>query len=121
MSYVDPTLDSATRTAQVRIELANPGQALKIGMYVNIAFGASAAAEKTTPTIPASAVQNLNGQQVVFVSTNDPNVFVMRNVRLGPETGGRYEVLEGLHVGDHVVTEGSFLLRAEWLKMNPAK
>jgi len=121
VSYVDPTLDTATRTAQVRIELANPGQVLKIGMYVNIAFGASAAAEKTTPTIPASAVQNLNSQQVVFVSTNDPNVFVMHSVRLGPESGGRYEVLEGLHVGDRVVTEGSFLLRAEWLKMNPAK
>src|SRR4030095_11722592 len=35
VSYVDPTLDPATRTAQIRIELANPGQMLKIGMYVN--------------------------------------------------------------------------------------
>ncbi|MEP6819758.1 MAG: efflux RND transporter periplasmic adaptor subunit [bacterium] len=121
VSYVDPTLDAATRTAQVRIELANPGQSLKIGMYVNVAFGATGKAEKTAPTIPASAVQNLNGQPVVFVSTNDPNVFVMRTVRLGPETNGRYQVLEGLNVGDRIVTEGSFLLRAEWLKMNPAK
>ena len=121
VSYVDPTLDTATRTGQVRIELANPGQALKIGMYVNIAFGATGAAEKTAPTIPASAVQNLNNQQVVFVSTSDPNVFVIRPLHLGPETNGHYEVLEGLNVGDRIVTEGSFLLRAEWLKMNPPK
>ncbi len=121
VSFVDPTLDAATRTAQVRIDLANPGQALKIGMYVNVAFGATGAAEKTMPSIPASAVQNLNGQQVVFISTSDPNVFIMRNVRLGPGTGGRYQVLEGLNVGDRIVTDGSFLLRAEWLKMNPAK
>jgi RND family efflux transporter MFP subunit len=119
ISYVDPTLDAATRTAQVRIELANPGQLLKIGMYVNVAFGATGGAGKTAPTIPASAVQNLNNQQLVFVATNDPSVFAMRSVRLGPETNGRYSVLEGLSVGDRVVTEGSFLLRAEWLKRNP--
>jgi len=39
-------------------------------------------------------------------------------VRLGAETGGQYVVLEGLNVGDKVVTEGSFLLRAEWLKQH---
>src|SRR5207245_4909267 len=38
VSYVDPKIDPATRTAQVRIELNNPGQILKIGMYVNVAF-----------------------------------------------------------------------------------
>ncbi len=121
VSYIDPTLDAATRTGQVRIELANPGQALKIGMYVNVAFGATGGAEKTAPTIPTSAVQNLNNQQVVFVATNDPNVFAMRPVRLGRESNGHYQVLEGLNVGDRIVTEGSFLLRAEWLKMNPIK
>ncbi len=121
VSYVDPTLDAATRTGQVRIELANPGQSLKIGMYVNVAFAATGVAEKTAPTIPASAVQNLNNQQVVFVATNDPNVFAMRPVRLGLESNGRYQVLEGLNVGDRIVTNGSFLLRAEWLKMNPTK
>jgi cobalt-zinc-cadmium efflux system membrane fusion protein len=121
VSYVDPTLDAATRTAQVRIELANPGQTLRIGMYVNVAFGATGGAEKTVPTIPTSAIQNLNNQQVVFVGTNDPNVFVMRPVRLGPETNGLYQVLEGVNAGDRIVTEGSFLLRAEWLKMNPTR
>ena len=37
VAYVDPKVDPQTRTAQVRIELANPGQQLKIGMYVNVA------------------------------------------------------------------------------------
>jgi multidrug efflux pump subunit AcrA (membrane-fusion protein) len=43
----------------------------------------------------------------------------MRPVRPGPESNGRRPVLEGLFVGDRVVTEGSFMLRAEWLKLNP--
>ena len=116
VSYIDPTLDPATRTAQARIELANPGQALKIGMFVNVAFAALGAAESSTPVIPKSAVQNINNRQVVFVETASPNTYAMRPVKLGPEVKGQYSVLEGLTVGERIVTEGSFLLRAEWLK-----
>jgi cobalt-zinc-cadmium efflux system membrane fusion protein len=119
VSYVDPKLDPATRTAQVRIELANPGQALKLGMYVSVAFATVGGSESTTPVVPAAAVQNINNQQVIFLATSDPNVFAMRPVRLGPEGGGLYPVLEGLSVGDRVVTDGSFSLRAEWLKTHP--
>ena len=116
VSYVDPTLDPATRTAQARIELANPGQALKIGMFVNVAFAALGGAESTTAVIPKSAVQNVNNQQVVFVETATPNTYAMRPVKLGPEVNGQYPVLEGLSEGERIVTDGSFLLRAEWLK-----
>jgi RND family efflux transporter MFP subunit len=119
VSYVDPRLDPATRTAQVRIELANPGQTLKLGMYVNVAFATVGGSESTTPVIPVTAVQNINNQQVVFVATSDPNVFAMRPVRLGPESNGIYPVLEGLSVSDRIVTDGSFMLRAEWLKSHP--
>ena len=116
VSYVDPTLDPATRTAQARIELANPGQALKIGMFVNVAFAALGGAESTTAVIPKSAVQNVNNQPVVFVETGTPNSYAMRPVKLGPEINGQYPVIEGLTVGERIVTDGSFLLRAEWLK-----
>ena len=121
VSYIDPTLDPATRTAQARIELANPGQALKIGMFVNVGFAALDGAESTTPVIPKSAVQNINNQQVVFVETATPNTYAMRPVKLGPEVNGQYPVLEGLTVGERIVTEGSFLLRAEWLKTAAAR
>lgn len=69
--------------------------------------------------MPIAAVQNLANQQVVFVASTDPNVFALRPVRLGPESNGYYSVLEGLSVGDRIVTEGSFMLRAEWLKSHP--
>lgn len=120
VSYIDPTLDPATRTAQARIELANPGQALKIGMFVNVAFAALGGAESTTPVIPKSAVQNINNQQVVFVETGSGSTYAMRPVKLGPEINGQYPVVEGLTVGERIVTEGSFLLRAEWLRTGTA-
>ncbi len=120
VSYIDPVIDQTTRTAQVRVELANPGQLLKIGMFVNVAFATLGGSESTTPVVPRIAVQNINNQQVVFVATKEPNVFVMRPVRLGSETSGLFLVLEGLTAGDQIVTDGSFLLRAEWLKLHPA-
>ena len=118
VSYVDPKIDPATRTAQVRIELANPAQIFKIGMYVNVAFGAQGIAI-TTPVVPKDAVQAIVNQQFVFVATEKPNEFALRPIRLGPESNGVYPVLEGLSVGERVVVEGSFLLRAEWLKQHP--
>jgi membrane fusion protein, heavy metal efflux system len=121
ISYVDPTIDPGTRTAQVRIELANPDQRLKIGMYVNVAFATLGGAGSTVAVVPANAVQNINNQQVVFVAMSEPNVFAMRPVRLGAEANGRYPILEGVSVGDRIVTEGSFLLRAEWLKGHPGQ
>jgi RND family efflux transporter MFP subunit len=119
VTYVDPQLDPSTRTAQVRVEVANPGRALKLGMFVNVGFGALGTAEATAPTVPASAVQTVGGRTVVFLATSDPSAYVMRPVRVGAEAAGRYPVLEGLHVGDRVVAEGSFMLRAEWLKLHP--
>ena len=119
VSYVDPKIDQATRTAQVRIELANPGQMFKIGMYVNVGFATLGAAEKTMPVVPKDAVQNIGNQQYVFLATQNPNEFVLRPVRLSPERNGFYPVIEGVNVGERIVTQGSFLLRAEWLKTHP--
>ncbi|MGZ5435430.1 MAG: efflux RND transporter periplasmic adaptor subunit [Pyrinomonadaceae bacterium] len=119
VTYVDPKIDPATRTAQVRIEIANPRQMFKIGMFVNVAFGALGVAEQTLSTVPKNAVQTIGTQRFVFVATDKPNEFILRPVRVGAESNGFYPVLEGLNAGERVVTEGSFMLRAEWLKTNP--
>jgi RND family efflux transporter MFP subunit len=119
VTYIDPNINQETRTVQVRVELDNPGQILKIGMYVNVAFGSMGTAERTMPVIPSSSVQNMSDRQVVFVATDKPNVFTVKPVRLGKENNGQFTVLEGLNVGDKIVTDGSFLLRAELVKQNP--
>jgi len=121
VSYVDPKVDPATRTAQVRIELGNPGQMFKIGMYVNLAFAGQGAAEKTMAVVPKDAVQTIGNQQFVFLASDKSNEFILRQVKLAPESNGFYPVIEGLSVGARAVTQGSFLLRAEWLKQHPAQ
>jgi RND family efflux transporter MFP subunit len=119
VSYVDPKIEPATRTAQVRVELGNPNQTFKIGMYVNVAFAVLGVAERTMPAVPKDAVQNIGNQQFIFVATDKPNEFALRPIRVGAETNGVYPVLEGVTVGERIVTEGSFMLRAEWLKSHP--
>lgn len=119
VTYIDPNINQETRTAQVRVELENPGQMFKIGMYVNVSFGALGTGEMTVPVIPTTAVQNMKEQKIVFAATDKPNIFVMKPVRLGLESNRQFVVLEGLNVGDKIVTDGSFLLRAEMLKQNP--
>jgi len=119
VSYVDPKVDQATRTAQVRIELGNAGQMFKIGMYVNVAFASMGVAEKTMPVVPKDAVQTIGNQQYVFLARDKPNEFSVRPVKLGPESNGFYPVIEGVNVGARIVVQGSFLLRAEWRKSHP--
>jgi len=119
VAYVDPKIDTATRTAQTRIELANPNQMFKIGMYVNVAFATQGAAEKTKPVVPKDAVQAIGNQQYVFAATDKSNEFLLRQVKLAPESNSFYPVIEGLGTGERIVTQGSFLLRAEWLKQHP--
>ena len=116
ISYIDPQIDEATRTAKVRVEIGNPGNALKLGMYVRVSLGGLTSGERTTAVVPASSVQTINNRQIVFVATTDPNTFELRPVRLGQESDGRFPVIEGLVPGERIVTNGSFMLRAEWLK-----
>jgi RND family efflux transporter MFP subunit len=119
ISYIDPALDTNTRTAQVRIELPNPNQKLKLGQYVNIAYAGLGGSEKTAPLVPTDAVQTIGNQKIVFQATDDPRTFILRPLKIAQEIENAYPVIEGVFVGDKVVTDGSFLLRAEFLKTNP--
>ena len=66
------------------------------------------AAKKTMPVVPKDAVQTIGSQQFVFVPSEKPQ-FVLRAIRLGPESNGSYPRLEGVNVSDRILTGGSFL------------
>ncbi len=63
----------------------------------------------------------IGAKQVVFVVTDRPGVFAQREVKAGAESNGLAPIYAGLEAGERVVTEGSFLLRAESLKLNPGQ
>jgi membrane fusion protein, heavy metal efflux system len=124
VSYIDPRVDPQTRTAQVRIEVANPGEMLKIGMFVDVSFAdtaPTATSEQRAAVVSRAAIQNIGARQVVFVAADQPGIFIQREVTVGPEANGLVPIYRGVSPGERVVTEGSFLLRAESLKLNPTQ
>lgn len=117
VAYIQPQVDPITRTAQARIEVANPGEILRIDMYVDVEFTSES---NVGPVVPKAAVQSIGERQVVFIPIKDnEGSFMMRQVRLGPLSNGYYLVLEGLKPEEVVVTEGSFILKAEAVRQHP--
>lgn len=106
-------LDPTTRAMQVRIVLNNAGQRLRPEMLAN----ADIPLGQTTSvlTVPSDAIQQINGQDVVFVRTA-PDRFTVRPVRIGTTDDGKTPVLEGLKAGEQVVVHGSFTLKSHLLR-----
>ena len=112
VSYIDPQVSPDSRTAKVRIEVPNPRNELRLGMYAEALLGGGEGGPSTV--IPRSAVQNVGNRTVVYlVNPKEPGKFVEREVRLGAVTGDQVAVMSGVQPGDVVVAEGSFYVRAE--------
>jgi len=107
--FIDPVVDPATRTAGVRVELPNPGGALKPGMFANAELQVDLGRKLA---IPGSAVLDTGVRQVVYVRIG-PARFTGREVHLGQRAGDLVEVVEGLTQGEEVVTAASFLLDSQ--------
>jgi membrane fusion protein, heavy metal efflux system len=105
--------DPETRVMQIRIELNNPKNRLRPEMLANADIPVGAVKEGVT--VPSDAVQEVNGQSVVFVKTA-PDRFVVRAVSAGETSSGRTPVLEGLKAGDQVAVHGSYILKSRLLK-----
>lgn len=118
VDYIDPRVDPQTRTASVRVTISNRDLALRLGMYADLLF--SSTDGKSVPIVPAQALQMIDSNAVVYVPVEgNANQFEQRTVVLGQQTPTGTQVLEGVRTGEKVVTEGSFLLRAEALRQYP--
>lgn len=114
ISFIDPILDPTTRTARVRVEIANPGLLLKPGMYANATVRARLRRYGDQIVIPQSAVLWTGPRSIVYVSLPgyDTPVYRIREIELGPSLGNSYVVLSGLKDGEVIVTNGAFAIDA---------
>jgi Cu(I)/Ag(I) efflux system membrane fusion protein/cobalt-zinc-cadmium efflux system membrane fusion protein len=111
ITYIYPYLEGKTRTATVRVELANPGGVLKPDMYVHIELAPMVG--KKTVLVPSEAVIRSGIRNVVFVSKGEGR-FEPREIRLGMEgEEGTVQVLSGLAANELVVVSAQFLLDSE--------
>ncbi|MEQ3664252.1 MULTISPECIES: efflux RND transporter periplasmic adaptor subunit [unclassified Olleya] len=113
VSFIDPLLNSATRTVVVRAVLQNKKDLFKPGMFVEGIIEGTQTSTENTVSVPSTAVMWTGERSVVYVKTN-PNeaIFEMREVLLGNANGDSYTILEGLKNGDEVVTNGTFTVDA---------
>ena len=113
VAYIDPQVRSETRTARIRIEVPNPRQQLRLGMYADVTV-TTPGTKTQSILIPRSAVQNVADRTVVYLADPQaPGRFIEREVRLGDQSDDQVVVESGLQHDDQVVIVGSFALRAE--------
>lgn len=110
ITYISDVLDPATRTMRLRVTVANPDRVLKPEMFATVRVYAAPTPEALT--VPLEAVQNGPTGKIVFVQRGT-NEFEVRTIKLGSEQGEVVTVLDGVSVGEQVVTKGSFVLKSE--------
>ena len=111
VTFILHELSMQTRTAKVRIEIANPDHRIRHDMYADVTID-SGSGDNLRLVVPVSAVLDTGARQVVLVDKGEGR-FEPRPVKLGVRGDGYVEVTEGLAAGDNVVTSANFLIDAE--------
>ncbi|ARV05752.1 efflux transporter periplasmic adaptor subunit [Polaribacter sp. SA4-10] len=113
VDFIDPVLNTKTRTVTVRVVLNNKHNKFKPGMFVEGKIKGISSNKEKVVTIPSSAILWTGKRSVVYLKSN-PNepIFEMQEITLGNKVVDNYEVLEGLNNGDEIVTNGTFTVDA---------
>ena len=110
IGLIYPQVNTETRTARVRIEIANPESLLLPDMYADVEIATGA--ERPVVAVPDSAVIDTGTRQVVILDKGEGR-FEPREVMVGLSGNGFVEVREGVREGDRVVVSANFLIDAE--------
>ena len=113
ISVISPTVDPASRTMEVRVNVSNHGNKLKAGMFAKARIITER--KNNIVKIPATALISRFGEQYIYVVQQDPensefNIVKKRNVVPGILIDGILEVQSGLEPGEEIVTRGMSLL-----------
>lgn len=110
VTYIYPSVSEQSRTVRVRLEFSNPDLELRPGMYVKATLLHRASAP--TLAVPAEAVLDSGLRKVVIVALGGGH-FAPREIKVGTQSEGYFEVLHGLGRGESVVTSAQFLIDSE--------
>ncbi len=114
IGYISDTIDPKLRTIKIRVEIDNNERLLKPNMYI-LGIIEKHMDQKDTLIIPEEAIQNLNGEKIVFVPEKE-DIFAVRHIELGDMVGEKRIIIQGLTEGEKIVIKGAFYLKAELSK-----
>jgi Cu(I)/Ag(I) efflux system membrane fusion protein len=104
-----PEANRETRTLRLRIELPNPGQRLKAGLFAQVSLRG---AQRDALTLPAEAVIRTGRRALVYLAEGEGR-FRPVEVEIGEQVGERIVIRSGLAEGAQVVASGQFLIDSE--------
>ncbi|WP_374651883.1 efflux RND transporter periplasmic adaptor subunit [Dongia sp.] len=104
---IDPELDPAARAVSVRAEIANPDDRLKPGLFIEVEINAGTI--DNAVVIPEETLVARGDR--VFVYAVEGDKAVMKPVKTGLRQQGKVQIVDGLSVGETVVTDGQLKLR----------
>lgn len=114
--FLDNAVDAATGTVQMKAQLANEGERLSPGQFVDVSLAIETLAQAVT--VPAEAVQQGPSGSYVYVVKDDQSI-EMRQLTLAATQHGTAAIKEGLAAGETVVTDGQLRL-VPGAKVRPA-
>jgi RND family efflux transporter MFP subunit len=109
VSRITPLINSATRTFEVEVAVANGQELIKPGMYARVEMNYGTRKNIVVPDV-AVVKQLGSGDRYIYVYQQDGTV-KFQKVELGRRMGGEYEILSGIADGDEVVTSGQVALK----------
>jgi RND family efflux transporter MFP subunit len=105
---VSTSLDNVSRTVPVYFEFNNPENKIKVGMYAEVFLKAGEPAEYIS--IPETAIVDEDGLHTTYVQL-EGEAFQKRILKTGITDGGYIQILDGLKVGERIVTKGAYQVR----------
>ena len=119
ITFIDPTLDEATRSATIRVELPNPPVNAKRELLNRLyADGLVALEAPSVLTVPRSAVLQTGAEALVYIDHGNGG-YERRLVQTGRRGDTDQEILAGLKPAEQVVTNGNLLIDGQ-AEMNRA-
>ena len=116
LSYIGKQIDPNTRTLTARVQIANPKDTLRIGLYGAARVLAADDTQKPAAIVlPRNAVIDVGGKSVVFIAVGSGE-FELREVIVGDGALDRIEIKSGVSEGQEVVIDGGFTLKSVFLK-----
>ncbi|WP_088279146.1 efflux RND transporter periplasmic adaptor subunit [Ideonella sp. A 288] len=109
VTAVLPEANRDTRTLRLRIELPNPGQRLRAGLFAQVTLRGT---QRDALVVPTEAVIRTGRRALVYLAEAQGRYRPVE-VTLGEEVDDRIVVRSGLAEGQQVVASGQFLVDSE--------
>ncbi len=111
ISDIGAILDPTIRTAKVRIQVSNPGNFMRIGMFATATFRGTKAHDAVV--VPSNAILHLHDRDFVYIPAAGSNNFRRIPVRTGQSLpGNAVEILSGIDPGQQIVSNALELQNA---------